>query len=268
MIKITSNQNSLIKEVKSLKTRKYRDEKKMFFIEGTRFVEEAVKENADVVRVFVAEGQLNSSNEYVLRLLTLIKANGYETVVLPDRLFKEITDTETPQGFLAVIKSKQYFLNDIAGMNNLYIILESIQDPGNMGTIIRTADAAGIDGVILSKGCVDVYNPKVLRATMGSIFRMPVYYTQSVVETIKFLNSKKIKVCAAHLKGNQSYFDLDMRCNTAILIGNEANGISDESASNANSLVKIPMLGRAESLNASVAASILMYETVRQRLSM
>lgn len=263
---ITSSQNPLIKETKSLKNRKYREEKKLFFVEGTRLVEEALKENAEIVRVLLSEQQLAPKNDHVSRLLHEIRMRNYETFILPERLFKEISDTESPQGIMAVIRIRYYSLDEIIGNSNLFVMLDSIQDPGNLGTIIRTADAAGFTGVIVSKGCVDVHNPKVLRSTMGSIFRIPVCFSSSPAESVRHLVSQGIMVCAAHLEGVVNYFELDMRNNIAIIVGNEANGICEEVACSANILVKIPMVGRAESLNASVAASLLMYESVRQRI--
>jgi len=265
MITITSSQNPLIKEIRSLKNRKYREEKKLFFVEGARLVEEALKEDAPVVRIFVSQQQLASKNGYAARLLSGINSRGYETIILPEKLFKEISDTESPQGFMAVIRTRFYNLEEILDKGDLFIILDSLQDPGNMGTIIRTADAAGFTGVIVSKGSVDVYNPKVLRSTMGAIFRVPVCFSENIIETVDLLSSKGVKICAAHLKGTENYFDVDMQGSTAIIIGNEANGISDVVASHAHALVKIPMVGKAESLNASVAAGLLMYEAVRQR---
>lgn len=135
-----------------------------------------------------------------------------------------------------------------------------------MGTIIRTADAAGMTGVIVSKGCVDVYNPKVLRSTMGSIFHIPICQSQDIFETMDRMKKRGIKICAAHLEGSCDYFDLEYKNNIAIVIGNEANGISEEVKNFADILVRIPMPGRAESLNASVAAGILMYEILRKNI--
>ncbi|MCX7745652.1 MAG: 23S rRNA (guanosine(2251)-2'-O)-methyltransferase RlmB [Clostridia bacterium] len=264
MMVINSSQNTLIKEVKSLKDKKNRDEKKEYFIEGIRFVEEALKEKADIKRILVCDAvKAVKGGEEILRKVQEAKL---EVVYVSDKVFRELSDTKTPQGILAVIREKRYAANQILTENNFLMILDSITDPGNMGTIIRTADAAGVSGIILSKGCVDVYNPKVLRSTMGSIFRIPVFSCEDLVETVEWLKSENIRVYAAHLDGRTSYFQLEMKKNIAVIIGNEANGISNEVALAANELVKIPMLGRAESLNASVAASLLMYEVVRQRM--
>lgn len=238
----------------------------MYFIEGIRFVDEAIKGNAEIVKVLVSEKleEINGGKD----ILSRIQALNYETFFLTDKLFKEISDTENPQGILAIIKIKVYELSELFIDGNFYIMLDSIQDPGNMGTIIRTADAAGAAGIIVSKGCVDIYNPKVLRATMGSIFHIPICFYVDAAELIATLKAKGIKVFASHLKGSSNYFEHVMRENIVLVIGNEANGISDEIVSLADVLVKIPMPGRSESLNASVAAGLLMYEVVRQRLNL
>ncbi|PNT93528.1 23S rRNA (guanosine(2251)-2'-O)-methyltransferase RlmB [Clostridium thermosuccinogenes] len=261
---ITSSQNPVVKEVKSLKIRKHRDEKGLFFIEGTRFVEEALKEKAGICKIVITDAF--HSNPANGELLNRIKSAGYETYILSDRLFREISDTENPQGILAVIRRKTYSLEDILSGSSFLLILDSLQDPGNLGTIIRTADAAGVDGVILSKGSVDLYNPKVLRSTMGSVFHVPALYADDLTKAIGIVKSAGFKVYAAHLKGKTSYFNVDLKKNIAVIIGNEANGIREEVAEQADMLVKIPMSGKAESLNASVAAGLLMYEVVRSRL--
>lgn len=261
---ITSNQNSLIKEIKGLEIRKNREEKGLFIAEGLRFVEEAIKEKAQIDKIVVSNMFLESKSGS--DIIDKIYNMGLSCYGVTDKIFKEISDTQTPQGILAVIKKKDAELSDIIKCNNKIVMLESLQDPGNMGTIIRTADAAGMTGVILSKGCVDVYNRKVLRSTMGSVFHLPIHRTDDFVGVINKFKEKGIKVYASHLDGSMDYYDIDECHNAAVIIGNEANGISDEAAMAADCLVKIPMPGRAESLNASVAAGILMYEVLRKSI--
>lgn len=260
---ITSSQNTIVKELKSLKTKRTRDEKGLFFIEGIRFMEEALKENAEIDKIFISDklGDINGGSEILKR----VNDESYTIYSLPDKLFKEVSDTESPQGILATIRFRKMSTDEIQADGRFYIILDSLQDPGNMGTIIRTADAAGVSGIIISKGCVDIYNPKVLRSTMGSVFHIPLYHSEDLINPITKLKKSGFKIYAAHLMGSANYFEEDMRGQSAIIIGNEANGISDEIAEQADVLVKIPMPGRAESLNASVAASLLMYEVVRQQ---
>ena len=262
---ISSAQNPVIKEVKALKQKKYREETGMFFIEGIRFVEEALKEDISIDKVLVSESlsDVNGGKE----ILEKVNARGCEVFLLPHKLFMEVSDTTNPQGILAVLQEQKYKIEDIHDNRNFFIILEGIQDPGNMGTIIRTADAVGATGVVLSKGCVDIYNPKVLRSTMGSVFHVPICFSENIFETLKDMKSRGIKVCASHLEGNCDYFDMDISDNIAVVIGNEANGISRQMKDYADILVKIPMVGKAESLNASVAAGILMYEVLRKKLN-
>jgi len=259
---ITSNHNLLIKEIKGLEIRKNREEKGLFIAEGLRFVEESVKEKALIDKIVVSNAFLEGKSG--MDVMDRIHNIGLPCYVVSDKIFKEISDTRTPQGILAVIKKKDALIGDIIKSNNKIVMLESLQDPGNMGTIIRTADAAGMTGVVLSKGCVDVYNRKVLRSTMGSIFHLPIHRTDDFIGAINELKAKGIKVYASHLDGNINYYDINDYNNIAVIIGNEANGISDEAAMAADCLIRIPMPGRAESLNASVAAGILMYEVLRK----
>jgi TrmH family RNA methyltransferase len=263
--KITSSQNPLIKEIKSFRSRKNRSKKGLFIIEGSKLFFEALNEEEKIASIFMSEQFLSTGESK--EILARAAARSIKTYALPDRLFKAISDTESPQGILAIIKARHRNINQLPAEGNLLVILETLQDPGNMGTIIRTADAAGFTGIIVSQGCVDVYNPKVLRSTMGSIFHIPLFFSDNLGETIQILKSKGTKIYAAHLKGTSNYFQLDMHNDTAIIIGNESKGISAEIAALADELVKIPMIGKAESLNASVAAALLMYESVRQRIN-
>ena len=265
MSMVTSNQNPVIKEIKALRERKFREEKRLFFIEGIRFVEEALNAGAGIELIMVSERLQGIKGGK--KILEKAAAWKHKVVTVSDRLFREVSDTENPQGVLAVVKMMDYSLVDVVRDNSLVLILDSLQDPGNMGTIIRTADAAGVTGIIISKGCVDIYNPKVLRSTMGSVFHVPFCITDNLNKTVEWLKSNNIRLLAAHLDGASNYFDLDLKGSIAFIVGNEANGISDEIASLADLLVKIPMPGKAESLNASVAAGLLMYEAVRQRMS-
>ena len=151
--------------------------------------------------------------------------------------------------------------------NPLFLILEDIQDPGNLGPLVRTAEGAGVDGIIMTKGTVDIYNPKTIRSTMGSVYRMPFFYTEDLLDVMKQLQERNVKLYAAHLKGKQFYHEMDFKGATAFLIGNEGNGLKDETAENADVYMKIPMQGKVESLNAAVASVILMYEAARQRMN-
>lgn len=189
-----------------------------------------------------------------------------EIEIVEDRIFQSASDTITPQGILSIVRQYHYQMEEFWKKENpFFLVLENIQDPGNMGTIFRTAEGAGVDGIFLSKDCVDIYNPKVIRSTMGSIYRMPFLYTDCVTDLVTQLQNKKVRVFAAHLKGEKNYDQENYLSGTAFLIGNEGNGLTEELAQKADCYIKIPMAGKVESLNAAVAASILMYEVSRQR---
>lgn len=177
-----------------------------------------------------------------------------------------MSDTRTPQGILTVLNRPVYEMKDLLrGDCPLLLLLEDIQDPGNLGTMVRTGEGAGITGVIMSSQTVDIYNPKTIRATMGSVYRVPFLYVEDLGETVRFLQKNNIHVYAAHLQGRIYYSSLSFRESTAFLIGNEGNGLRRETAMLADSYLKIPMEGEVESLNAAIAASLLVYEAHRQR---
>lgn len=256
---IQSRENALIKHMKKLKDKKYRIQNGAFLIEGFRFVEEALKSDFDIEAVFISQSISNST--YASDIVGGVKG-ATKLYYVSDNIFKDIATTETPQGIVACAKIKKYPLQNYEGF---YVLADKIQDPGNMGTIIRTAHAAGAKGVIYTKGTVDVYNEKTLRSTMGSIFHISVI-EDSELEITRTLKSKGFKVVVSSLDTDNNFFDVDLSGNSIICIGNEGNGISEEIYALADDKVKIPMPGGAESLNASVAASIMIYEIVRQKM--
>jgi len=270
-IRITSSQNNVIKQIKKINSKKVYNEDKqnerLFCIEGIRFVEEAAKDDIELSIIVYCESFIEKAlnNKYLSSLQDEFqkrcKGNIY---IAPDNLFNQISETQTPQGVLAVASKRFEHVSMIESNCTRIILLEALKDPGNMGTIIRTADAASFSAVVVCGGCVDVFNPKVLRSTMGSIFHVPVFYAEDFSEASRFLRNRDIKIISTHLKAQNMLYDIDLSDNIAIAIGNEANGLSDEAVENSDILVKIPMPGKAESLNASVAASIMMYESVRQ----
>ena len=218
---------------------------------------------ADRVKMIVASESFCKSKEGA----ALLKGKKFD--VVSDSIFETLSDTKTPQGILAIVKRLKYTMNDLMQVKNQkaphLVVLDNLQDPGNLGTIFRTAEAAGVTGILLSKDCVDVYNPKVIRSTMGAVFRMPFLYVEDLPEKIKELQKKSIKTYAAHLRGENAYDEEDYTTGCAFLIGNEGNGLRDEVADCADCLIRIPMEGEAESLNAAVAAAVLMFEAGRQR---
>lgn len=259
---ITSSSNKLIKSIKLLHNKKDRWSERCFFIEGTRSVEQCIKSNSPIKYIVYSPELLGEDGE---RLLFEIESRSYELYKISKDLFKSISDTDNPQGILAVVEFEEYGLKDTLKENNFFVVLDRVQDPGNMGTIIRTADAFGANAVIVTNGCVDVYNPKTIRSTMGSIFQIPIVHIGDIEEVVKELKDEKVNIVSTSLNTNKYSYDIDFKSDCALIIGNEANGISDEVLGLSDQLVKIPMVGKAESLNAGVASAVLMYEVLRQR---
>lgn len=259
---ISSINNSQIKHLaKLMKSSKYRKEENSFVIEGQKLFEEA-KEKDLISKVYVSETYLQTNH---CNMEEHRKA-GMEYDVVADTILKAVTDTITPQGIVAIVKMPKWDLQDLFNQRNgMLLFLENLRDPGNLGTIIRTAEGAGATGIIASKESVDLFNPKVVRSTMGSIFRIPVIYVDDIITCI--LNAKKhsIKVYATDLQGVYEYDKEIYPKKSAIIIGNEANGITKEVRNTADLLIKIPMCGNVESLNAGIAAGIVMYEIYRQK---
>lgn len=254
---ITSTGNQQVKNIAMLmKKAKARREQGLFVVEGKKMFSEIPREWLH--QVYVAESFL--SEEGARELLGNI---SFE--VLSDTVFKSISDTQTPQGILSLVKMPRYELAELLQeQHTRLLIVESIQDPGNLGTMLRTGEGAGITGVIMNQTTVDLFNPKTIRSTMGSIYRVPFFVAEDLKETIKELQSKGIRVYAAHLRGKMQYNEPDYTAATAFLIGNEGNGLSEEIADCADTYIRIPMEGKVESLNAAVSAAILMYEANRQ----
>ena len=247
---ISSKDNSTIKEIKKLKEKKYR--KNMFIVEGIKMLEEAIAEKQNIYIIVIKEGvSLN------------IDLSNYNVLTVTENVFNILTDVENPQGVLAVISKREDKEIDV---NADYIIaLDGLQDPGNLGTIIRTLDSANLKQILVSKDTVDSYSPKVIRSTMGSIFRVNIIETDNLKESLKSLKQKGFETIVTSLDATESIYDIDYN-KKIVVIGNEANGVSKEIQEIADKKVKIPMLGKTESLNASVATGIMVYEYVRKKL--
>ena len=259
---ITSHANKSVKEIIQLVQKaKARKERRLFVVEGIKMFLEAPVDK--IGQVYVSESfekQMTDTCQEKLDTLSL----SYEVVI--DDIFRKMSDTKTPQGILCVLKQQRYRIEEMLAVPNpLLVLLEDIQDPGNLGTIFRSGEGAGITGVIMSKNTVDIYNPKTIRSTMGAIYRMPFLYTPDIGGTIEELHRKNITVYAAHLQGAKDYDMYDYRTGAAFLIGNEANGLRKETTEKADIAVKIPMAGQVESLNAAIASSVLLFEAARQR---
>lgn len=260
---ITSLHNKCVKEVAALLSKKKeRDRQGLFVVEGGKMFGEAPEER--ISRVYIAQGAEKEMYERYGQ-----KLSGLSCEIVADEVFAKMSDTVTPQGILCLVRQQHYNIEEILQHDSekqmLFIMLEDIQDPGNLGTIFRTAEAAGADGVIMSSRTADIYNPKTIRSTMGAIYRVPFLYAEDLSSIIKLLQEKGTAVYAAHLGADSFYDAYDYQKSTAFLIGNEANGLRDETAGCADALLGIPMEGKVESLNAAVASSILLYEAYKQR---
>lgn len=252
---ITSTSNGKIKNLsKCMKNPKERRKQDVFLVEGIRMFLEIPEEQH--VETFVTEAFYEKHEG-------LFSDIDYELV--SEHVMEFVSDTKTPQGVISIVKRRHYTVEEVCrGKTPLIMALENIQDPGNLGTILRTAEGAGVTGILMSQDTVDIYNPKVVRATMGSVFRMPFSYVENLTEYINRLNHENFGTYSAHLQG-KSFYDYDYRNPTIFCIGNEGNGLSKELSEVTKHKIKIPMMGKVESLNAATASTVLMYEAMRQR---
>ncbi|MDO4491455.1 MAG: RNA methyltransferase [Lachnospiraceae bacterium] len=254
---ITSTTNPRVKQVVQLNTKaKARREAGLFVAEGLKLFREVPREW--IHAVYATEAFAEEHKELLA---------GTEVELVDEKVFGKMCDTMTPQGILTVIRIPTYNREDLLGRGGspFIMVLEDLQDPGNVGTILRTAEGAGVTGVILSKRTVDLFAPKTIRSTMGSIFRMPFVYEEDLSEALDWLKKHQVQTYAAHLKGEHSYAEENYREGCAFLIGNEGNGLTDALSERADHLIRIPMEGQVESLNASIAAAVLMYTAHAQR---
>lgn len=281
---ITSTSNPQVKQLLALQKKpRERSREDIFVAEGIKMYREVPRDRQ--VQTYVSE-QFYRKNEALFY-------GASDIIVLADRVFAGVSDTKTPQGVLCLVRQYHYSLQELLGRTQemrtgsgekrsgaagirmetdpgdapqpLVIVLENLQDPGNLGTILRTAEGAGATGVLLSADCVDIYNPKVIRSTMGSIYRVPFCYSQDLHADLAWLKRQGVRLYAAHLRGTDFYDCFGYRGASGFLIGNESRGLTEETAALADTYVRIPMCGQVESLNAAVAASVLMYEANRQR---
>ncbi len=262
---ITATSNPRVKQVVLWQTKaRERKEAGIFLVEGFKMFEEVPAEW--IQEVYVSTDALDKvkENQNYMHIKKKLDQVGYEEVSA--EVLRKMSDTQTPQGILCVVKRPSYKIEDLMAVENpMLVVLENLQDPGNVGTIVRTGEGAGVTGVILSEGSVDIYNPKTIRATMGSIYRVPIVYAEDLIKVTEEMRLQGIKSYAAHLSGEKYYHHFDFQKGCAFLIGNEGNGLTQGLAEAADEYLKIPMEGQVESLNAAIATSLLMYEAHRQR---
>ena len=259
---ITSKDNELIKHIKKLKDKKERDLSNEYIIEGIKLIQEAIQENAKIKQIIICDDC--EKTESIPKDL-MYEIAKQECIYVTNKVFDSITEVMNPQGILAIIEkqSKEIQIDD---KQDIILALDDIQDPGNLGTILRTADSIGLTQILVSKGTADSYNPKVVRSTMGAIFRVKIIECEDLVKTLKEIKKHKFEIVVSFLQTDNSIYDINYH-KKVIVIGNEANGVKKEIQDLADKKIKIPMLGKTESLNASVATGIILYEYVRQKLA-
>ena len=240
---ISSKDNEIVKNIRKLKEKKYRDLSNCYVIEGIKLLKEAIEENAKIKQIVICD---DCEKNGTLDKKLLYEIAKYNCVYVTEKVFNILTDVANPQGVLAVIE-KENNLTEINWNEDLILILDNLQDPGNLGTILRTADSANLKQIIVSKKCGDIYNPKVVRATMGAIFRVKVLESENLAETIKEIQKHKFTVLATDLKESKSIYEESYN-KTAVVIGNEANGVEEEILELADRKIKIPMLRKNRKL--------------------
>lgn len=252
---ITSNENANVKlYIKLSSSKKSRDEHNKFTLEGSRILKDAVLENADIQMIFATQSAFERNKDF-------LKGHPDKIFFISDGVAKKLSETKSNQGVFAVINKPEKKVLYNQSLTGKYVVLNNIQDPGNLGTILRTADAVGADGVILTENCCDLYNPKVVRSTMGSLFRLNIYIENDFCEACRILKTSGVKTYAAVVsKSAEEIRTVKFSESSAIVIGNEGNGLKDEHSALCDERVTIKMDGNIDSLNAGIAAAILMWE--------
>lgn len=256
---ITSKENDTIKNIKKLNEKKYRDQENKFLVEGIKMLQEALNENAIIDKIIVCEDCINDGTINKELMYEIAKQN---CVYVSEKVFQSITQVTNPQGILAVLK-RENGEEKISYEEDIIVVLDGVQDPGNLGTIIRTIDSVGLTQVILSNQTADPFNPKVVRSTMGAIYRVNCIRSKNIIETLKNIKKHKYEILATSLNTTQTIYDIDYK-KKVLVIGNEAKGVSKEILELANKKIKIPMPGKTESLNVAVATGIILYEYVKK----
>ncbi|MCL6603920.1 MAG: RNA methyltransferase [Paenibacillus sp.] len=260
-MEIISPQNTRVKEWAGLQEKKHRDKAQKYIVEGVHLVQEALMAEADVECLAY---DLDKGMPAELKSL-LQSVQGMEVIGVTAAIISKCSSTNTPQPVFAIVRKEQQGVEAILSkQDSLVVVLDGVQDPGNVGTIIRSADAAGADGVILGLGCADLYNPKTIRSTMGSMFHLPVV-EGDLSDILPQAADRGALLVSTSLQGDESCYQHDFHGSQWLLIGSEGKGISAETAQLVDKSIIIPMAGRAESLNAAMAATVLLFEAMRQR---
>ncbi len=260
-MELTGLQNPVVKAAAELKQKKYRTQNGLYLAEGLRTAEEAVAYKAVETLFYVA-----TDDDRTMRLLEDAAMQNIKLVCVNENVMKKIADTETPQGIIAVCKMRQPKLENLLASGKMLLVLDRVGDPGNIGTMLRTADAAGIGGLVLLKGCADIYAPKTVRSSMGSLFHIPVLSGVSEQEFVSAAKKAGYDLLVTCLDGADNLYKADLSGRIAFVMGNEAGGVSETLLEKADKRVYIPMAGRAESLNVAMAAGIVMFEALRRKV--
>ena len=267
---VTSAQNPKIKNLLALQEKsKERRKKGLFIVEGRRELLHCIEAGYEPYTLFICRDIISQQdlNEVIDTIENLNPEKECQIVEIPQHLYDKVAYRGGTEGVIAELYCKNHDLDDLKLNDNpLVVILESVEKPGNLGAVLRSADAAGADAVIICDPLTDLYNPNLIRSSIGGIFTVPTASASSD-ETIKWLKSKGIKIYTAQLQDSEWYYDTDMRNGTAIVMGTEATGLTEAWRKAADAHIKIPMLGKLDSLNVSVSAAILLFEAVRQRNS-
>ena len=260
-MELTGLQNPVVKAAAELKQKKYRTQNGLYLAEGLRTAEEAVAYKAVETLFYVA-----TDDDRTMRLLEDAAMQNIKLICVNENVMKKIADTETPQGIVAVCKMRQPKLENLLASGKMLLVLDRVGDPGNIGTMLRTADAAGIGGLVLLKGCADIYAPKTVRSSMGSLFHIPVLSGVSEQEFVSAAKKAGYDLLVTCLDGADNLYKADLSGRIAFVMGNEAGGVSETLLEKADKRVYIPMAGRAESLNVAMAAGIVMFEALRRKV--
>ncbi|MGP1569552.1 MAG: TrmH family RNA methyltransferase [Eubacteriales bacterium] len=261
---IKSKENKIFKELVKLQAKKYRDKTGLFIIEGVNLVREAVVFGVDLKFVVINSEKIDEEIKNNLDMI-ISKLGDLKIYYFSNQLFKRFSDTVNPQGICAVagqnkISNDDFFAKQLKGN---FVVLDSVQNPGNVGTIMRTAEASGYAGIISVAASADMYSPKVVRACAGTLFRLPILYIEKMKDAIELLKKQDKKIVCLDMEAEKAYFETDLKENIALVLGNEGNGISEEAFKAADLVINIPMMGKIESLNVAIAAGIVMYENMR-----
>lgn len=258
-LEITSKNNDQLKYLRKLSSKTFRDAEGTFVIEGTKLFREAIKNRLPFKQVFFTKEWLEINAAIRDECFVALAEKGVTIALVPSSIFASLSSLQKPEGIIGVLPK----INVPPGTFTRYVILEDVQDPYNVGTIIRTADAAGFDCVVTSAKTADMYNEKVLRGSMGSVFHLPIYQVESLLDYVQQLKNQSVTIIGTALSGDSLWERKPLTGSLAIVMGNESRGMSEQMCQSCDLLLKIPILGQAESLNVATAAGIIMYDLIR-----